>query len=78
MPKSTSKNHKCISVILQMLYSVIFLLEILSTYMTMILILCDYSCGKEVSESVHSGKVLDSTIVRIQTMQALLSFVVWL
>ena len=45
---------------LQYFQNIINLFEIFSLYMTMILILCDYPCGKEVSENVHSGKVPDS------------------
>ena len=36
--------------ILQMIYNVIFFLEILSKYMTIGRIICDYPCGKEVSD----------------------------
>ena len=31
--------------------------KILSTYMTMILIICDYLCGKLVSDKAYSDKV---------------------
>ena len=45
---------------MQMFHKDLFLLEILSTYMTMILSICDYPRGKEVSDNVYSGKVPDS------------------
>ena len=45
-------------------------------YMTKMLILCDYPCGKEVSDNVYRGKVPDSGKESSQTVQALLSFVV--
>ena len=53
--KLTSKNQKNISVFLQMFQNVIFCLETLPTYMTMILNICDSSCGKEVSDNVYNG-----------------------
>ena len=46
--------------VLQMFHNVIFCLEILSTYMTRILISDDYLCGKEVSANESHGKVPDS------------------
>ena len=54
------KQIQCRLLLLQMFLNVIFILDILSTFMTMILILCDYPCWKEVSDTVHSGKVPDS------------------
>ena len=45
-----------------MFYNDIAFLEILSTYMTTILILCDYPSGKDVSNNVCSVKVPDSAI----------------
>ena len=42
------------------LHYVICHLKILFIYMTLTLILCDYPCGKEVSDNVDSGKVQDS------------------
>ena len=46
--------------------------------MTRILILCDYPCGKEVSDNVSSGKVPGSAnaMGAVKTMQTLISFVV--
>ena len=42
----------------------------------MILILCDYPCGKGISDNVYSGKVPDYAKEVVKTMQALLPFVV--
>ena len=39
---------------------VIFRLELLFTHMKMILMLCDYPCGKDVSDNVYKCKVPDS------------------
>ena len=43
----------------QMFHSVIFHPKILSTYVTMIIILGDYPCGKEILHILYSGKVTD-------------------
>ena len=44
--KLTTKNKPIkVRFFLQIFFDVIFLLEILSTYMTMVLIICDYSLG---------------------------------
>ena len=66
-----------------MFYNVMFCLEILSTYMTSILIPHDYPCGKEISdnvyEMVHMVQIVKSQIQpmgAVKTMQALLSVVV--
>ena len=58
--KSTTKNQKNKCFLGKMFQNIINLFEIFSLYMTMILILCDYPCGKEVEDSVHSDKVPDS------------------
>ena len=38
----------------------IFLLEILSKYVTRIFIICDYPCGKGILDIVYSGTVINS------------------
>ena len=43
-----------------MFHNVIVLLELLPTYMTMIHIICDYTCGKQVSDIMYSGNVQES------------------
>ena len=55
-----TENQKNMFCFLLMFHNVIFSFEILSTYMTRILISYDYPCGKKVSENVHTGKVPDS------------------
>ena len=47
--------------LLQMYHNDLFLFEILSTFITRTLIICDYPCGKEVSDNLYSGKVPGST-----------------
>ena len=57
---------------------VLFFLTAISTCITVNLIICEYSCGKEVSDGVRNGKVPDlgSLMEAVKTMQALLSLVV--
>ena len=43
-----------------MFHNAIYCLEILPIYMTIILIVCAYPCGKEVSEKAYSGKFPES------------------
>ena len=47
-------------VVFSMFQNYIFCLEIFSTYMTIVLILCDYQCEQKVLDTVYSGKVPDS------------------
>ena len=46
--------------ILQIFHNVIFLLDILSTNITITIILCDYTYGKNILDIVYSGAVTDS------------------
>ena len=43
-----------------MFHNVIFLLDILSTNITITIILCDYTYGKNILDIVYSGAVTDS------------------
>ena len=56
------KPTKNVVVFGQVSHSYIFILKILSTYMTMAIIVCDYQCGKHILDIAYSSAVTYSTI----------------